>query len=657
MGNAGTSTADLEVLRVSTCSTCLNRISLAKALATLSIKTPVLTIPGLPDNSSSSNSSSSSGALVPVPEEEIVASRLGDAGWVADKLQLASVTLNHPAIVFVHDEARKKTGVKLSGVPKLNLFNDRAAQEFPAMLEAINSYDAKTETSSVLVGLSSSVSDLLVRTIKYDTRDCPELHSILGNSFVGAAVSYLGRTSRRSCASKQGWCNVLVNAPSHTNMSFSDPPLDRLAVASDGAGLFMRGEMRKPLGGCEGNLLCELVFFPLPDGAAYVVEARAQLFPEMLSDTSRVFGIVEVAAGLEEITFGSGVVLREVKFFGNIKLRIEAGVADRLAYLKKKEVLNAVLGNPKFTGEAGIRCTVAVPVDDKGKNLVFTGGLSLITEVGAPSIGGPCPSSLLDADGVATCARLTFLMAGMWENAFGAWWLHIGNIALQLTGKFIDPIGTFPFFENFNVLAGAEVHLGAYGGEHAIKMCAYVGFSFVDSMDSFFYARMTKLNLPTLLRAFMNGTNWWVDAIPEELIEIAPVDDQGVLVSFAQVRKRIPVCSSFCAGGDTPDSIPDGDDCTTVQVPQGLRVLGKISLFGYSATIDVEISWMLTNGRAFVNITMEPLKLFGGLVQITRNNVETDTGPYLLVDIPLTDYIWEAIDGGGLTAPVIAAEG
>jgi hypothetical protein len=40
---------------------------------------------------------------------------------------------------------------------------------------------------------------------------------------------------------------------------------------------------------------------------------------------------------------------------------------------------------------------------------------------------------------------------------------------------------------------------------------------------------------------------------------------------------------------------------------------------------------------------MEPLKLFGGLVQITRNKEETETGPYLLIDIPLTDYIWEAI--------------
>ena len=124
------------------------------------------------------------------------------------------------------------------------------------------------------------------------------------------------------------------------------------------------------------------------------------------------------------------------------------------------------------------------------------------------------------------------------------------------------------------------------------------------------------------------------------------MNEDDVLFSLSMhSSKTIEVCSTFCGG---PGSIPDGDQCSAVTVPRGLHVKGAVSIFGYTAFLNISADY----DHIRANVTLEPLKLAGGLIQVTATKEDVTMRALRHADIPLLDYVWE-LSRGELSAPAL----
>ena len=307
--------------------------------------------------------------------------------------------------------------------------------------------------------------------------------SLLKNVDVGIAIVSPGaatafakcRDGDRGAAARD--CQALDSAPRHMAMAMTSAiaPLDSMAFDGSG-GIYVKGVFPLPDPTTCTSPLCGLIMkgvfgMDLSDAkpqtsdlsvssvksgavialAGKVVRPR---FSEPGNEKIQMLVKAELEAGLENVQLSRGLVLSEVKFF----VSYDAILPDGKSLVPKLQLW----------GTVGLKCSLVVEMGG-GKDLLFTGRIAMMFQVfptpgtaqcGTAELPEPCPTSKL---------MLTLSMAGMWNQAFGLKFLHIGNALLHASVEFAGAkvIDVKP-------VVGAEVWLGQLGeGQGRTYNCTF----------------------------------------------------------------------------------------------------------------------------------------------------------------------------------------
>ena len=188
-------------------------------------------------------------------------------------------------------------------------------------------------------------------------------------------------------------------------------------------------------------------------------------------------------------------------------------------------------------------------------------------------------------------------MQGCWKRAFGAKWLSICNLHLLIA---IQPTVTLVGALEI----GGEVRLGNPSCvKRPIIASGYIGVDQLSPNNNFYYAKMNRVTMATLLQAFCIRFN-----LPRPLADSG--FPKGFLTSFSPIGKELPKVG--------------------ISIPAGYRLKGTINILGLVAHADVTIS--VPKGVR-MNVALSPLKIAGGLLQMYASSRDRSRGPFLKVFI------------------------
>ena len=188
-------------------------------------------------------------------------------------------------------------------------------------------------------------------------------------------------------------------------------------------------------------------------------------------------------------------------------------------------------------------------------------------------------------------------MQGCWKRAFGVKWLSICNLHLLIA---IQPTVTLVGALEI----GGEVRIGNPSCvKHPIIASGYIGVDQLSPSNNFYYARMNRVTMATLLQAFCIRFR-----LPRPLADSG--FPKGFLTSFSPIGKELPKVG--------------------ISIPAGYRLKGSINILGLVAHADVTIS--VPKGVR-MNVALSPLKIARGLLQMYASSRDRSRGPFLKVFI------------------------
>ena len=191
-------------------------------------------------------------------------------------------------------------------------------------------------------------------------------------------------------------------------------------------------------------------------------------------------------------------------------------------------------------------------------------------------------------------------MQGCWKRAFGAKWLSICNlhliIAIQPTGTLIGALEI-----------GGEVRIGNLScRSHPLIAKGYVGVDQLSPINNFYYVELKyKVTMGTLLQKFCIRFH-----LPQPLAGSG--FPKGFLLSYSTIGKELPKAG--------------------ISIPAGFRLKGTINILGLEAHADVAIN-MPKSIR--MNVSLPPLRIAGGLLEIYTSSTDRSRGPFLYVHVAL----------------------
>ena len=184
---------------------------------------------------------------------------------------------------------------------------------------------------------------------------------------------------------------------------------------------------------------------------------------------------------------------------------------------------------------------------------------------------------------------LELSMNGCWEQAFG--------LPLDFCNLFIN-VGIFPGVPLPGLALGGMVRIG---NPHCyvLEITAALGIDPNDHTQNFFYAEVNRLTLQSVLDLFCIRIT-----LPSFLGNTGFPD--GVITSYALLPKYLPALQ--------------------LTIPAGFYFKGTMNWFG----LKVESEILLNPPEEIkVRARLFPLKIAGGLLQMTESSTVTDKGPFL----------------------------
>ena len=219
--------------------------------------------------------------------------------------------------------------------------------------------------------------------------------------------------------------------------------------------------------------------------------------------------------------------------------------------------------------------------------------------------------------------RLEVALMGVWKNAFGWDFLHIGNLGLAVTFG-VQP----PWIVGFEVDGELQFGKRCYNSDNTLSATAKcVGGTVslgidvtAQNRDVFFSVGFSGLTLINLIDTFATDEQAasFRSSVPQFIYDsgFEKVVENGVLVYNPQV--------SFASN-------PLGRTTVTGKfIPGGLRVFGSLNLFGWRAKADILVS---PGTGLYIDCSMDPIKLLNGVIEVTRSEKDVLNGPTAFVDI------------------------
>ena len=192
--------------------------------------------------------------------------------------------------------------------------------------------------------------------------------------------------------------------------------------------------------------------------------------------------------------------------------------------------------------------------------------------------------------------KMSMEMIGVWEKAFGFKYLSFGDGYIAAR---VSPVP--PYLLQFQI--SGKLSLGNAGSKDEIKAEGEMGYDVTDPSNIYFYGKVNKLTIGSLLKAFE------YDASVPRLLEDSGFP-KGLEVSYS-LQER---------------SSKHG------KIPQGLVLKGVIDLLGFEVSLDIDIGWPR---GVKLNIRMTPLSLAGGLIKLYESEDNVKNGPFFLADVCL----------------------
>ena len=191
---------------------------------------------------------------------------------------------------------------------------------------------------------------------------------------------------------------------------------------------------------------------------------------------------------------------------------------------------------------------------------------------------------------------LQLSMANCWRNAFGAPWLDICNLLASI--DFAPPTAITGF------ALGAQVHLGYSSTRLQMKAKAYVGFSLINPIENYYYARFSRVNMNSFLKALR--INW---RIPAPLASSS--FPNGFISSYSALGKELPEVS--------------------LSIPKGFRIKATLNIFGLQGHIDLtmDLPRLLD-----MHIALPPIKI-GNFFAMYSSQKTKSSGPILQAKLDL----------------------
>ena len=191
-------------------------------------------------------------------------------------------------------------------------------------------------------------------------------------------------------------------------------------------------------------------------------------------------------------------------------------------------------------------------------------------------------------------------MQGCWKRAFGAKWLSICNLHLLIA---IQPTVTLVGALEI----GGEVRIGNPSClSRPLIAKGYVGVDQLSPSNNFYYVELkNKVTMGTLLQAFCIRFR-----LPRPLADSG--FPKGFLSSYSPIGKELPKAG--------------------ISIPAGFRLKGTINILGLEAHADVVINLPKS---VRMNVSLPPLRIAGGLLEIYASSTDRSRGPFLYVHVAL----------------------
>ena len=196
---------------------------------------------------------------------------------------------------------------------------------------------------------------------------------------------------------------------------------------------------------------------------------------------------------------------------------------------------------------------------------------------------------------------MSFTMKGVWINAFGLDRVYFGNLLLSGAISYAGVPSEF--------VVGAEIAVGLQcydvqtfqGNGYCLRAQGYVGIDIVDPNNNYFYLQVSTLSLDVIMRAFLGSKTEQTIPIPE-MLNNALQFPQGLQLSYSLLDK----------------------DLVNVRIRAGYVMIGQISVFGATATCNIQILTLAKKISAYLAIS--PIN-FGNV--LTLNGDSPASGPYM----------------------------
>ena len=201
-------------------------------------------------------------------------------------------------------------------------------------------------------------------------------------------------------------------------------------------------------------------------------------------------------------------------------------------------------------------------------------------------------SGALRASAVGTL-QLEVKMIGVWERAFGLDWLAFGNGVLSLD---VAPGAVVTAFA-----VGGEIRIGKLNSGKEVIAAVYVGINTINLNKNYYYGSIQHASIGNILDAFGVSVN-----LPKVLSESGFPD--GLESSFAYEEIEVP--------GRV--------------IEKGFKLNGTMNLLGFELTALIEIDFPT---RYLIDVSMDPLNIASGAVQIYRSAKDTKRGPRFHADL------------------------
>ena len=322
-----------------------------------------------------------------------------------------------------------------------------------------------------------------------------------------------------------------------------------------------------------------------------------------------------------------GSKLKDMDIMEGVSINADLRWPNNCARDKFCDVARKLLGkDAKFSLQATIKSITSFTMSARVKDITLREGVVLTSAAIQVKVGGTTSlgiegsinlkkHDLTLSAGIRLEARQVILKGdttGCWKNAFGANWLSICNLHLEVK---LLPTATIEALQ-----LGGEVKIGDPKCiTNPLTAEGYVGVDEFNLNNNFYYVELkNKVTMGTLLKAVCINL-----ALPRSLSESG--FPNGFLSSFSTSGKKLP----------------------QVIIPAGFRLNGTINILGLQADADVTIS--LSEG-VNMDVALSPLKIANGKFEMYASSKDRSRGPLLKVCVTIIPSLKVDIHASGFVS-------